>query len=110
MFMVNGKHYPLWSQFVEGKDRWIGGLLQDDGDVVDRALFGEESGTTRITDITLKPNGSESAFFTIHGEKFNCGFDVKVGGISTVQSRGEPWLEFSGYAGHRFRIKEANSL
>ena len=29
MLVVNNKQYPLWSQFVERKDEWIGGLLVD---------------------------------------------------------------------------------
>jgi len=35
---VNGKEYPLWGQFVERKEEWIGGLLLDEGDSMDRAL------------------------------------------------------------------------
>ena len=26
---INGKTYPLWSQFVDKKDEWIGGILED---------------------------------------------------------------------------------
>ena len=26
---VNGKEYPLWSQFIERKGEWIGGILSD---------------------------------------------------------------------------------
>ena len=29
MIEVNGKVYPLWGQFIERKDEWIGGILED---------------------------------------------------------------------------------
>ena len=64
MLTVNGKQYALWSQFVEGKEKWIGGLLQDHGDPTDRHLgFSGSEGT--ITDIVLRPNGKDSAFFEV---------------------------------------------
>jgi len=92
---VNGKEYPMWSQFIEKKDKWIGGILEDHdmGECV----------STKITDITLEPNGETSAFFSVEGEDFGCGFDVKVGGIG---SGDEGWLTFYGYGGHVWRIKE----
>ena len=76
---VNGKYYPLWSQFVQRKNEWIGGKL------VNRDMG--ESAETIITDIELVPNGEDSAAFRICGEDFSFGFDVKYGGIS-----GEPNL------------------
>lgn len=103
MITVNGKEYPLWSQFVEQKERWIGGTLEDSGDNTDRAV-GVPPMSTVITSITLKPNGNESAFFSVNGVTFNCGFDVGYGGITSGESG---WITFSGYAGHRWRIKEA---
>ncbi len=96
MIEINGKYYPLWSQFVERKDEWIGGVLEDH----DMELCMK----TVITDIVLKPNGDDSAFFSVEGKDFTCGFDVSVGGIGGEQE--EPWLTFSGYAGHRWRIKQ----
>lgn len=99
--IVNGREYPLWSQFVNGKAKWIGGTIEDFGDNMDRAL-GVRASRSKITDITLAPNGDESAFFMVHGEKHGCGFDVRHGGITG----GEPgWLTFSGYGGHQWRIK-----
>jgi hypothetical protein len=74
MEKINGKHYPLWSQFVERKDEWIGGKLVNE----DMGLVAE----TTITDIELVPNGEESAFFRICGKDFNYGFDVHYGGVS----------------------------
>lgn len=103
MININGRDYPLWSQFVERKEQWIGGILEDSGDSMDRVL-GFETSRTTITDITLEPNGDTSAFFSVGGADFSCGFDVGYGGITA----GEPgWMTFSGYGGHSWRIKEA---
>ena len=104
---VNGKEYPLWSQFAERKRQWVGGVLSDSGDGFDRRM-GYEGATTTITDIALLPNGDESAFFEVIGEEFSCGFDVAHGGIAGAQD-GDGWLVFSGYAGHKFKIKKPES-
>lgn len=97
--IVNGKHYPLWSQFVENKAKWIGGKLED--------MCDSPSTVTEITDIQLKPNGESSAYFMIEGKDFGCGFDVAHGGISGSGSGIEPgWLCFGGSYGLSFRIKE----
>ncbi len=103
MINVNGKDYPLWSQFVEGKDKWIGGRLEDSGDSMDRNL-GLISGnmSTEITDVTLKPNGEDSAMFSVEGKDFGCAFDVGHGGIGKGD---EGWITFHGYMGHTWRIK-----
>ena len=95
--IVNGKEYPLWSQFVETKNDFIGGVLEDHD-------MGQIS-KTEITDISLKPNGKNSAFFSVDGEKFGCGFDVQHGGI---QAGEEGWITFYGYGGHTWRIKKNN--
>lgn len=98
MIEINGKHYLLWSKFVERKNEWIGGILEDlDG-----------CPPTKITDIELIPNGKDSAFFRVKGEDYDCGFDVKYGG---VDGRGEKrWLTFSGYGGHFWRIKSVQPV
>ena len=99
---VNGKEYPLWSQFVERKDEWIGGKLVDSGDSHDRMFSGNESpASTKITDIQLIPNGKESAYFQVVGEDFGCGFDVGLGGVVGGE---DGWITFSGYGGHRWQI------
>lgn len=102
MIEINGKTYPLWSQFVERKDEWIGGVLEDKGDSLDRAL-GSESGSTEIVDIELRANGDESALFSIVGKDFSCAFDVQSGGVTAGE---DGWLTFCGYGGHVFRIKK----
>lgn len=78
--LINGKRYPLWEQFVDKKGGFIGEILQDEG-------F-----ETEIVDVTLSPNGDDSAYFEVHGKEFSCGFDVKYGGLS---SDNEGMLKFS---------------
>ena len=108
MITVNGKEYPMWSQFVENKEKWIGGSLEDFGDSMDRA-FGMldderlEEVLTEIVDIELKSNGTDSAMFNVVGKNFTCGFDVEVGGVTAGE---DGWITFSGYGGHKWRIKE----
>ena len=90
----NGKEYPFWGQFVERENEFIGGTLED----YDMGMVA----TTKVTGISLKPNGSDSAFFTIHGKDFDCGFDVGHGGIGPGE---DGWLTFHGYGGHKFRVR-----
>jgi len=96
MNKINGKYYPLWSQFVDRKEEWIGGVLEDHdmGEVL----------ITKIRDIELVPNGKESAFFRVIGNSFCCGFGVEFGGIDPNGETG--WLTFYGYRGHSWRIKK----
>lgn len=104
---INGKTYPMWSQFVEKQQEFIGGILEDSGDNMDRAMgLVDENLKTVITGIELKPNGDNSAWFEVHGEKFSCGFDVQYGGI-VAGDKG--WLTFSGYGGHTWRIKNCEN-
>jgi len=95
--IVNGKEYPLWGQFVEKQDEWIGGTLKETG-------YGETI-TTKITGIHLTPNGDDSAFFTVEGEDFDCGFDVQYGGIGGDDGD-KDWLIFHGYGGHTWKMKK----
>jgi len=101
--MINDKTYPLWDQFVEKKEGWIGGLLEDSGDSMDRAM-GMKDARTEIIDIQLNPNGKDSAFFEIVGKKFSCGFDVQCGGVTAGE---EDWITFSEYGDYTFRAKRA---
>ena len=95
MEKINGKVYPLWSQFFERQKEWIGGQLEDhDGEIM----------STEIIGIILKPNGKDSAYFSVEGKDFGCGFDVRYGGITSGE---EGWITFSGYAGRTWRIKKA---
>ena len=110
--LVNGKYYPLWQQFVDKKDKWIGGTLTDYGDSMDRSMgiSSPKGNNTIITDIKLLPNGTESAWFEITGDKFSCGFDVGHGGISGDQKDSNKGnITFAGYGGHTFIIKKLGS-
>ena len=102
--IINGKYYPFWQQFVDKKEMWIGELLQDFGDSMDRSLFPDvaNGATTTIIDIDLKPNGEDSAYFEVIGKDFSCGSDVQYNGIIAGE---EGWITFSGYGGHKWRIK-----
>jgi hypothetical protein len=104
MMIVNGKQYPMWGQLVENKADFIGFILEDMGDTIDRNL---SMGTveTVVKDIVLKPNGDSSAMFEIIGEDFTCGFDVNHGGVIGGE---KGCLTFSGYGGHIFRMKPNN--
>jgi len=99
--IVNGREYTLWGQFVEGKERFIGGILEDLDDHMVRHA-GSDGAKTEITDICLEPNGPTSAYFYVKGKSFTCGFDVKYGGIVAGE---DGWLTFNGYLGHTWRIK-----
>ena len=99
---INGKHYPLWGQFVKRKKKWIGGILEDFEDSMDKTL-GYKGKQGIITDIKLEPNGEDSAFFSVVSDKFTCGFDVRVGGVCGGE---KGWITFSGYGGHVWKIKQ----
>jgi len=101
---INGKYYPIWQQFVDRKYNWISGVLEDSGDSMDRRMNLEPM-STKITDIVLRANGKDSAYFEVIGEDFSCGFDVQHGGISGEQCLEEEWIGFSGYGEHSWRIK-----
>ena len=99
---VNGKVYTLWGKFVEEKACWIGGFLQEIGDPDPVRPTGEMK-KTKITDIELVPNGSGSAFFRVKGEDYNCGFDVRHGGVFPLNEPNK--IHFSGYMNHRWSIE-----
>lgn len=92
---VNGKFYSMWGQFVEKKDKFIGGILED----YDMGVHKK----TEITDIILKPNGDNSAYFLVSGKDFSCGSDVSCLGVISGESG---WVTFSGYGDYTWRIKE----
>ena len=105
MITINGRQCPLWSQFVERKEEWIGGVLQDKGDSMDVAIGLTDGGwhETEITDIDLRPNGKTSAYFSVTGKNFSCGGSTEVLGIIGGE---EGWITLSGYGGHTWRIKQ----
>lgn len=91
---INGKTYPMWNGFIDNKTKWIGGILTETD-------FGETT-STRITDMTLEPNGEDSAYFSVIGEDFNCGFDVRYGGIHAEKTN---VLGFATTFGSKFEIQ-----
>ena len=96
MTEINGKTYPMWSQFAEGKEKWIGGVLQEIDSIMGAAP------ETAITDVTLGPNGDESAIITCHGKEYSCGYDVKYCGVGAGE---EGWLTIYSQWGDGFRVK-----
>jgi hypothetical protein len=96
--VVNGKRYSLWPQFVAKKDQWIGGTLADISD--------GEHAETKITDITFSANGDDSAAFSVNGEDFSCGSDVRCLAVDPSLG-GNGWLGFSSAYGLKFKIKQA---
>ena len=102
MVTINGKQYPLWSQFVDRRSEWVDGTLEDFGD-----SFMPCNMCTKIKNITLTPNGEDSAYFSVDGDDFGCGFDVGHGGVCGGD---EGWITFSGYGGHKWRIKSNKSI
>jgi hypothetical protein len=103
---INGKVYPLWGQFIDRKNEWIGGILQEVSDSFPQ-LSPDECEQTEITDIVLRPNGSDSAFFEVFGKDYSCGGDVEHIGITAGE---EGWITISGYGGHVWRFKQATSI
>lgn len=87
--LINGKYYPMWSQFVEKKSQWIGGRL------IDHDMGMDEK--TEITDVVLRENGTISAWFEIVGKDFNWGGDVEFIGVGTPKQPGA--ITIYGYAG-----------
>ena len=100
---INGRKYTLWNQFVDKKNEYIGGILEDhDNDPLCKPGIGK----TVITDIRLEPNGESSAYFSVDGKDFGCGFDVRVGGIDgSFSDAKNGWIGFRGYGGHQWRIQ-----
>lgn len=99
---INGKVYPMWQQFVQRKEEWIGGVLEDFGDSMDRCM-GIGKSSTEILDITLSENGEDSAMFSVKGDEFTCGSDVSCLGLTTGD---KGWITLGGYGGHTWRIKQ----
>ena len=86
----------MWDQFVQEKEKWIGGVIEE------YASAFTPGATTEITDITIEKNG-DSYMFIVHGKDFNEAFDVGHGGIGGPQSEG--WIGFSCMYHPGFRIK-----
>jgi hypothetical protein len=99
MITIDGTSYPMWSQFVEKKDKWIGGILEELS-----GQIGSEA-STEITDIGLhkNPGSGDTVYFTVYGKKFDESFAVTLGGLSKGEN--DDWIYFSTTFGIDFRIK-----
>jgi len=100
---INGKRFPLWSQFVRDKEKWIGGILTE-------TCSGPEfppdlpKPSTKIVDIVLRPLGKDSAEFLVIGEEFECGGDVRFVALDPMKFEDEKFA-FAGYGGHEWTIE-----
>lgn len=63
------RKFPLWDQFIDRKDEWIGGKLTEDGE------------STPIKDIQMNQVG-DGYVFSIVGEDWTDEFNVDYGGVS----------------------------
>ena len=91
---VCGKEYSLWPQFVERKDEFIGGKLED--------LSESPAAETEITDITFAD--ASGPVFCIHGKDFDCSFNVNYGFIAANGAPVKGQLTFGTRFGMTFRI------
>lgn len=69
-------HETIWEQFVQQKNKWIGGTVVDlDTD--------EPHPPTEITDIVFlkPPNQFGCVWFEVIGKEYSCGFNTEYGGI-----------------------------
>lgn len=71
---INGKVYPMYQQFLDNVEDFIGRKL------IEHDNFWDDSETT-ITGFDLVENGEDSAMFVIKGGAFDASFDVKYSGL-----------------------------
>lgn len=102
--IVNGRHYPLWSQFVEKKDEWIGGQMFDHDTVMG------DSEPTEITDVRLDPNGETSAMLRFLGKDYECSCDVQYLGVGGPTLPGWLTLRMTFGGGGCFNIKKKSEV
>ena len=92
--VVNGREYPMWGQFVENKENFIGQEVQN----IDMGM----TSSMIVTDIRLEPNGEDSAKFVIEGDTNTWFSDIHYIGIGAGE---EGWITFSTTYVGDFRIK-----
>ena len=97
--IVNGREYPMWGQFVENKENFIGREVQN----IDMGM----TASMIVTDIRLEPNGDDSAMFVIEGKDVDGEIgtwfsDVHYIGIGAGE---DGWITFSTMYLGEFRIK-----
>jgi hypothetical protein len=90
---VNGKTYPMWGQWVEKKESFIGAEIADmDADGI----------AAKITDVQLVPNATDSAMLVIStAAGWDAACDVKYLALGSP----EPGvLDLVGFGGWHMRI------
>ena len=98
MKKINGKYYPILSKLVKEKNKYIGQVLEDHGDLMHIHSY-QNHKTTIIEDITLNPFEKDRAYFEIRGRDFSCGFDTLYGRIKPDEE-----LTFCTEKGQIFKI------
>lgn len=99
MTVINGKVYPMWNQFVEKKETFIG------EEMFSNEEGGGQSESTIITDVTLEPNGDDSAMISFIGKDYTCACDVRFCGISPTPIPG--FIVIATSFGDTFYIKSS---
>jgi len=89
---------------VDQKAEWIGGVLTDYGDPMDRVIRREDVPMkTKIVDVEMDEDS-----FHIVGEEFKCGGSRRYVGVMSFLSQfecGEDEIALYGYGGHEFHIE-----
>lgn len=82
---MTDKHYPMYQQFVDQKDKWIGGTLVELSDGI------TDEAETEIEDVRIDRNENYDAFEVV-GKDFSCSFNTMYGGVGGGQ---DGWIKFS---------------
>lgn len=86
----------MWKELVDQEKEWIGGVLIDYGDSIDRNLGATPQQTT-IIGFKLTDD-----WFEVKEEKFCCGGNRRFLGLSPNQNGNG--ITISGYGDHEFKI------
>lgn len=98
------EQYPEIQKLIIEKARYIGWKLIDSGDAMDRGILDGRTTSTVVTDILFElSEDSTIASLTIKGKDFDCGVNVKYGGVRNYND-GADIIHFYGYMGHSFTI------
>lgn len=107
MLTVNNHPYFVWDRLISQKDKWIGGLVFDQGNYMDDDRRGDfnykrPEQTGAIKDLKLEPSGKELAKFTVEAEGFSITEEISVLSIDVKTKPGT--IMFAGFGGHKFEI------
>lgn len=101
--IINSKTYPMWSQFVERKNEWVGGKMFEVDSVMGATPM------TEIVNIELVPNGPESAMICIRGIDYDCCADVQYCGIGGTDQLQPGFLAIFTQFGSTYYIQQRQS-